>query len=114
MDALNGLLQESDIRLNEVAKVFERWCDRLEDWSNSIESQYPYLTNVVGVPVIFVFLLPLVSGTANRETERVKTEATSDHGVPAVEILSQRKSALEMCNYDGSLQSPVVHSSSSE
>ena len=75
MAALNALLEDCDDRLNEVAKVFGRWCDRLEDWSNSIESQYPYLTGVIGLPVVFVFLLPLVSGIETREIGRVKTEA---------------------------------------
>ena len=59
MNALNALLENCDARLNDLAKILERWCDRLEHWSNSIESQYPYLTSVIGVPVI---LLPLVSG----------------------------------------------------
>ena len=76
MDALNALLQNCDVRLNEVAELFERWCDRLEDWSNSIEGQYPYLTSVIGVPVMLMFIVPLVSDPGEREIGKMKTETT--------------------------------------
>ena len=107
MDAFNALLQNCDVRLNEIAGVFGRWCDWLEGWSNDIESQYPYLTTVIGLPVIFVFVLPFVSSPKEREIGKVRTKAISDHDLPTLEILSQRLSASEMCNSKSNLQTLI-------